>query len=99
MPRHDGLQTVVDKVLVHLAKSGVPLLTAVVIHAVGHMLVAEIQPVPREMLGRAAKARIGMGAVHIGLGHLRHPVHIVSVSPQPDHRILPVIEDIAHRCK
>ena len=99
VPRHDGLQAVVDQVPVHFAESGVPLLTAEIIHAVGHMLVAEIQPVSGEMLGGTAKAGIGMGPVHVGLRHLHDPVRIVPVCPQADDRVLPVVQDVADRGK
>ena len=63
------------------------------------MLIPEVQTVAGEMLGRAAKAGVGMSAVHVSLCHLCHPVHIVSVGAYADDRVLPVVQDIADRGK
>ena len=99
MPRHNCLQTVVNQVLVYLSKGGVPFLAAVVVYAVCNVLVTEIKSVSGEMLGRAAKAGVGVSAVHIGLCHFRHSLHVVAVGTEPDNRIFPVIQDIAYRGK
>ena len=91
MPHHNSLQAVIDKIPVHHAKGSVPLLTAHSIHTVCHMLVPEIQSVSRKMLGRTTESQILMSAIQVCLRHNRHPVRIVSIRPQADHWILPVV--------
>ena len=96
---HDGFQTVVNEVLVYFSIACIPLLTAHVIDAVCHVLVAEVQSVARKMLRSTAESLIGVCAVHICLRHLAHAVHIVSIGAQSDDRVLPVVEDVADRGK
>ena len=67
MACHNGFQTVVNQALIYLSKSLVPLFAGKCIDTVGNMLISVIQTVSREMLCRAAEARIGMGAVQLGL--------------------------------
>ncbi len=99
MSCHDRFQPIIDQVLINLSKTRIPLFTAKIIHAVCHMLVPEIQSIARKMLCRTAESRIRMSAVQIGFRHFHDPIHFISIGPKPDHRILPIIQDITDRRK
>ena len=84
---HDGFQTVVNEVLVYFSIACIPLLTAHVIDAVRHVLVAEVQSVARKNASAAQQNPSLVCAPSIyALRHLAHAVHIVSIGAQSDDR-------------